>query len=61
MQANSNGISFFFLILAEKKRVGATSIFQTYLIKTSFYIKCLIFEKQCGFSLAQNHNQVLLT
>jgi len=55
MRVNSNVISFFFLILAEKSRWGQHQFFQTYPIRTSFYKKCLISEKQCGFSLVQNH------
>jgi len=51
MRVNSNAISFFLLILAEKKRVGATSIFSTFPIKTGFYFKCLISEKQKRFFL----------
>jgi len=46
MQANSNAISFFLLILAEKKVVGQHQFFQTYPIETSFYIKCLISKMQ---------------
>jgi len=60
MRAISNAISFFLLILAEKKAGGATLIFQTYPIETSFYIKCLISEKQCVFPLCKitNHNEI---
>jgi len=59
MQTNSNVpvISFFLLILAEKKSgLRQHQFFQTYLIETIFYIKYLISEKQCGFSFAQNHS-----
>jgi len=56
MWVNSNAISFFLLILPEKQ-IGweQHQFFQTYPIKTSFLYKCVISEKQCGFSFAQNH------
>jgi len=55
MRANSNAIRFFPLNFAEKSGWRQHQFFLIYLIETSFHIKCLISEKQCGFSLAQNH------
>jgi len=43
MRANSYGISFFLLILAEKKRVGATSIFSNLPDQDKFLYKMLNF------------------
>jgi len=48
-------LRFSLLTLAEKKRVGATSIFSNLSDQGKFFMKCLISKKQCGFSFAQNH------
>jgi len=50
MRAKSNAITFFLLILYEKKQVGATSIFSNLSDRDKFLYKCLISKKQCGFS-----------
>jgi len=51
MRANSNAISFFLLILAEKKQVGATSIFSNLSDRDKFLYKMLNFRKIMQFFL----------
>jgi len=61
MRANSNANSFFLLILTEKKRVGATSIFSNLSDRDKFLYKMLNFRKTMRFFLGAKYNQVLVT